>query len=78
MLDNAMAAGNAGSNLKRGTDRPTASDQNYQSVGHGLIKDNDADRQKRRNRGKECSGRTEGSAASVPGFRSSGSLGVAL
>jgi hypothetical protein len=33
----------AGSNLQEGPNCPTASDQNDQSVRHGLIKDNDAD-----------------------------------
>jgi hypothetical protein len=58
--------------LKRGTNRPTASDQNCQSITHGLIKRNDADREKRRNPGKECSGRTEDLSrigAGVPFFR---------
>jgi hypothetical protein len=60
--------------LNRGTNRPTASDQKCQSITHGVIKRNDADREKRSNSGKEGSGRTEDLSrigAGVPFFRDS-------
>src|ERR1700752_2728821 len=48
-----VAGDGAGSNLNRGTNRPTASDQKCQPITNGVIKCNDADREKRRHSGEE-------------------------